>query len=184
MLQDPILIYILLVSCTFALLIFLNVLPFFVFCSCFAYRELLHYFVYRRRWLGFGTPAEVLVPLIYVAINVGIFFASIVFSTLQVAGLRAAYLSLINLAPALAGLHLGFLADVLGISLLTFKSVHRSAGVVSFLLLACHLSAVAILKIAFPINVAQNLFGVIVCSSMTAKLESSANLSRRERLPS
>jgi hypothetical protein len=164
MLQDPILIYVLSGSCMFVFLIFLNVLPFFVTCFCFAYRRLLHYFVYRRRWLGLGTPAEILVLLTYAAINLSIFFGSIAFSTLRLAGLRAGHLSLINLAPALAGPHLSFLADGLGVSLQTYKCLHRSTGVVSFLLLVCHLSAVAISRATFPMHTAQNLSGVIVCS--------------------
>jgi hypothetical protein len=84
--------------------------------------------------------------------------------SLSEAGVRAAHLSLVNMAPAFAGPHLTFLADMLGVSLGTFRHIHRSAGVVSVLLLAFHIATVVAARTPFPLQVAQNMWALVVCA--------------------
>ena len=49
---------------------------------------------------------------------------------------RAETHSIINMAPLFVGAHWGFVADLLGLSLSDYRRVHRSAGLMSFVLVA------------------------------------------------
>jgi hypothetical protein len=167
MLSDPVHIYALSVGGIFTFLLLVNALPGFQASLAFARRLALQHLVFpqllrRSRYLGPWSPADVLVHVCYVAANsccVGFRAAS-----LSEAGLRAARLSLINMAPAFAGPHLSFLADVLGVSLGTFRRIHRSAGSVSVLLLAFHVAMVVVAKTPFPLQVTQNMWALVVCA--------------------
>jgi hypothetical protein len=116
----------------------------------------------RHQFAGPWTPASVVSQLIYVAIN--IFCVFFKFSSIWMAGLRAANLSLVNLIPLFAGPHLSFLADLLGIPLRTYRQLHRSAGLVSFALLVFHAFTVVAMKRSFSLHIPENLFGLIVSS--------------------
>lgn len=86
------------------------------------------YLVHRRGLLPPFTLVDLLIQLIYIAGNS---FSLAYGSTIENAGLRAGTLSLINLVPLYLGPHLGFAADLLGLSLRAFRYIHRSAGLMS-----------------------------------------------------
>jgi len=114
----------------------------------------------RHRYLGPWSRADVLLQSVY--------FAAIIFclryevSSVSKAGLRAANLALINLVPLLSGPSFNVLADLLGISLGTFRRFHRSAGVMSFVLLVFHVITVVASRTTFSLHVPENLWGVVV----------------------
>jgi len=102
----------------------------------------------------------VLAQLIYIAVNV--FCFSFRASSISQAGLRAGTLSIVNLIPLFAGLHISFLADLLGVTLATFRQIHRSAGVMSVLLALFHVPVAVASRSSFALALPQNLFAVIV----------------------
>ena len=105
-----------------------------------AVRYLIYPYVLRRhQFLGPWTWADVMVQLVYITGNA---FCVGFRSSFAEAGLRSGSLSLINLIPLYLGPHLGFLADLLGLSLSTFRRVHRSAGLLSSCLVLFHALAV------------------------------------------
>ncbi|KAI6080158.1 ferric-chelate reductase [Hypoxylon rubiginosum] len=74
------------------------------------------------------------------------------------AGLRAGTLSLINLIFLYAGPHLSFLADVLGVSLYTFRRLHASAGGAALALAIFHCIVGAAERGGFSFATSQNAF--------------------------
>ena len=120
------------------------------------YRYVLH----RHRLLGPWSRAHFVIHLIYITAN--IFCVSFRASNVTKAGIRAGVLSLINLISLFAGLHLGFLADLLGISVSTYRHAHRSAGLMSAVLLIFHITSVLSSSIPFTLNLPEHLFGLIV----------------------
>lgn len=114
----------------------------------------------RHRYLGPWSWADVLLQLFYITVNA--FCVGFKVQDIQIAGLRAANLSLINIIPLFAGPHLNFLADILGVSLNTYRRVHRSVGIMSFVLLLFHVLTVMASRNSFPLRVAENMWGVIV----------------------
>jgi hypothetical protein len=120
-------------------------LPCFWYCTLFTpsfLRYALNFLTYpylirRHRFLGPWTYADIIIQLFYIAINA--FCLSFrVTSDIAKAGMRAGNLSLINMIPLFLGPHLSFLADILGISLSTFRLIHRSAGLMSLGLACLH----------------------------------------------
>lgn len=102
--------------------------------------------IYRHRFLGPWSWADVLLQLSYIGVN--IFCTGFNAPSVHAASLRAADLSLINLIPAFAGPHLSFLADILGLSLTTYRRVHRSFGVTSCFLLGFHVFTIIASRIS------------------------------------
>ncbi len=144
-----------------------NALPYFTrlikFVLSFTSQHLTYpYFLSRHRLFGPWTRADVLIHLIYVTANV--FCLSFRASTVSQAGLRAGILSLINAVPLFAGPHLSFLADVLGVSVITYRHFHRSAGLMSFCLVLFHVLVAVVGRGSFSISTSKPLFGVIVSS--------------------
>ncbi|PVH67378.1 hypothetical protein DL98DRAFT_643971, partial [Cadophora sp. DSE1049] len=82
------------------------------------------------------------------------------------AGVRAGNLSLINMIPLFSGPHLGSLADLLGISLSTFRLMHRSAGIMSCSLVLFHVLAVFVSHTAFSLRGIANLSAVVSGASL------------------
>lgn len=80
------------------------------------------FLVRRRRLLGPWSPADVLLQVIYLTINTFCLIFRV--SSVKEAGARAGALAMINMAPLFFGSHLGFLADILGISLSNFRRIH------------------------------------------------------------
>jgi hypothetical protein len=165
MFSEPIHIYAVSVGGIFAFLLLVNTLPYFQASLAFAHRLILQYLVFpqllrRNRFVGPWSPADVLLQICYVTANA--FCLGFRAESFGEAGVRAARLSLINMVPAFAGPHLSFLADVLGVSLRTFRRIHRSAGVVSVLLLALHVATVVAAKTQFPLQDAKNMWALVV----------------------
>lgn len=143
-------------------------------CFDFVHRLTLHYLLYprlirRHRFIGPWSWAAVLVQLWFVAVNA--FCVGFRASSIHDVSRRAARLSLLNLVPAYSGAHLSFLADVFGISLRTFRVIHRSAGVMAFFLLAFHVAITMATRTPFPLHTAENMWGLIVgilCTGLAA----------------
>lgn len=96
------------------------------------------YLLGRHRFLGPWTRAGVLAQLIYMTAN------------------------LFSLSYGVfAGPHLGFLADLLGVSVTTYRRLHRSAGLVSFALFLFHI-LVVLGRGSLSVGTGRGLFGVIV----------------------
>ncbi|KAI5465190.1 hypothetical protein BGZ63DRAFT_379568 [Mariannaea sp. PMI_226] len=101
------------------------------------------YAIRRHTWIGPYTILSVLVHIIYVSGNVICLCyngRSVSFTFAS----RAAVLSLINLGPVFLAIHLGFLADFFGVSLTTYRQVHRTCSLVSASLLFTHVIAVTV----------------------------------------
>jgi predicted ferric reductase len=115
--------------------------------------------------LGPWTFADLLLQAIYIASNS--FCIRFRCSDIAEAGVRAGNLSLINMIPLFLGPHLGFLADILGISLSTFRLMHRSAGMMSCSLVLFHVLAMLVSHTAFPLRGTANLSAVVVSTLVT-----------------
>lgn len=118
------------------------------------------YLIHRHRYLGPWTPADVLVQVAYAAGN--IFCLSFHATSTMEVGKRAGSMALINMIPLFAGPHLSSLADVLGVSLVTARQVHRSAAFMTSALVLVHLLFALAATPSFSIGMAQNLFAIIV----------------------
>lgn len=119
--------------------------------------------IHRHRYLGPWSRADVVLQLFYITVNT--FCVGFGFPDVLTAGLRAANLSLINMVPNFAGSHLSFLADILGIPLSTYRQIHRSSGIMSVSLLIFHVLTIIGSRNPFPLQVAENLWGLIVSHS-------------------
>ncbi|KAH7113188.1 putative cell surface metalloreductase [Dendryphion nanum] len=121
----------------------------------FIYPQLIR----RHRYLGPWSRAGVLARLCYIAVNM--FCVGFNASSLRVASVRATDLALINLIPAFASLHLSFPADLLGLTLKTYRRFHRVLGVMSCCLLAFHVLTILASRTPFPLDQMENLWGLI-----------------------
>ncbi len=125
-------------------------------------KHLLYPHVLRRhRFFGPWTRAQVLLHLLYLAVNI---FCSIfgVFSVKEL-GNRTGILSLINMIPSYFGHHLSFVSDMLGLSIHNYRRIHASTGAMSVCLGLFH----AVINVASVPNlklfsVSGQLFGFIV----------------------
>ena len=91
-------------------------------------------------------------------------------SSIATAGVQAGNLSLINLIPLFLGPHLSFLADILGVSLSTFRRIHRSAGLMSLGLVLFHALVIVTSSTAFTLSNAKNLSAVVVSTQISLDL--------------
>ncbi|PTD02490.1 hypothetical protein FCULG_00012563 [Fusarium culmorum] len=95
-----------------------------------------HFVIGRHRLIGPWTASSLVVHMLYIVSNgVCLCHRS---GSLSVAASRAGTLSLANLAPVILGIHLSFLADVVGVSLRTCRRIHRSCGLMATFLLLAH----------------------------------------------
>ena len=90
------------------------------------------FFIRRSRLAGPVSRQEMLIQLLHagsiiVANGIGV-------SSLREAGTRAAILLVIHLVPLFFGSHLSFAADILGLSLRSYRIIHRLVGLSAFLL--------------------------------------------------
>ena len=105
--------------------------------SIWGFRHFLYPFLLaRRRFIGPWTRAGFLLRLLYVFFNA--FCGSFGVTSLAQAATRAGTLSLVNMIPLYFGLHLGFIADLLGLSLKDFCSIHGASAVMSAILGILH----------------------------------------------
>ena len=118
------------------------------------------YLIQRHRFIAPLTPMFLLVVSLYIAVNVFCLTFGTV-SLMEATG-RAGQLSLINLLLPLAGFHLSFLADITGLSLENYKSLHNVTGLMSLLLGLIHALMLTQDK-PFSLDVSENLFGLVVC---------------------
>lgn len=95
----------------------------------------------RHSLVGPWRATTLLSLTLYLAVNA--FCLSFKVDNLSHTGRRAGALSLINLSPLLGSFHLDFLASILGLSLKTTRSIHRSAGCASFALAVFHVAVAA-----------------------------------------
>lgn len=137
-------------------------MPFMEKISLLAFKHLIYrHFLRRHRFLGPWTPADILIQLVYIAINS--YCLGFWESPISRAGLRAGNLSLINMMPLFLGPHLSFPASLFGVSLDTYRLVHRSAGLMSVILLLFHVLTAVAVGTAFPLSESANRNGLIVC---------------------
>ncbi|CZR52131.1 uncharacterized protein PAC_02008 [Phialocephala subalpina] len=139
-------------------------LPYLTFSTPPFLQQILRYLKYaylvrRHQFLGPWTFADILLQVIYIASN----SVCLCLPDLHIAkaGMRAGNLSLINMIPLFLGPHLGFLADILGVSLSTFRLMHRSAGVMSCSLVLFHVLAMLVSHTVFPLRGTANLSAVV-----------------------
>jgi hypothetical protein len=121
------------------------------------------YIVRRHRLWGPWTLGDLVIQLVYIGSNsfcLG-FRANIV-----KAGLRAGTLSVVNFIPLFLGPHLSFLADILGVSLRTFRHIHRSAALMSSGLVLFHVLTAIISRTAFALHGAKNLSATVVSTEL------------------
>lgn len=116
--------------------------------------------LHRHRFLGPWSRASFIFQQIYWSLN--ILCLSYKVSDLSEAGMRAGTLSLINLIPLYSGLHLSFLADMLGLSVRTYTKLHGSIGVTSGALAAFHIGVALAGSKHASFNSESRLYGLIV----------------------
>jgi hypothetical protein len=83
----------------------------------------------RHALIGPLTVASAILHLVYLGGNI-VCLVYDVDSVAQVA-LRAGTLSLVNMTPLYLATHLSFLADIFGLSLPTYRQLHRSCGLIA-----------------------------------------------------
>jgi len=157
--------YAIAVGGVFLILLSISFLPYLVVLMEKVSLEASRYLTYpqflrRHRFLGPWAWADVLIQLTYITIN--IFCVSFQASSVSEAGLRAGNLSLLNMMPLFFGPHLSFLADLLHISLSTYRRIHRSTGLMSFTLLLFHGITIVAVGASFSLSDLGNLHGLIV----------------------
>ncbi len=140
-------------------------LPYLTFSTPPFLQQLLRYLTYpylvrRHQFLGPWTCAGLIIQLVYIACNS--LCVGFRVSDIAKAAIRAGNLSLINMIPLFLGPHLGFLADILGISLSTFRLMHRSAGMMSCSLVLFHILAMLASHTAFHLRGIANISAAVV----------------------
>ncbi|KFZ18315.1 hypothetical protein V501_01286 [Pseudogymnoascus sp. VKM F-4519 (FW-2642)] len=118
----------------------------------------------RHSLLGPWTLAGFVLHTAYIAANVSCLeFWRL---TTTKVGFRAANLALINMMPLFLGTHLSFLSNLFGVSLKSWRMVHRSAGTMSFFLMLLHILIVVASRVSFSLRVPENLYGLIGGSAL------------------
>ena len=74
--------------------------------------------------------------------------------------------AMINLIPLFAVPHLSTLADLLGVTLSTFRQIHPSAGVMAVALTIFHVLVMVASQPSFPLDLSHNQFAVIVSNPL------------------
>lgn len=97
------------------------------------------YVISRHTLVGPWSRAEIFTNLGYVTANLVLAFYKN--SSFEEIGRRAGSLSLVNMIFPLAAGHLSYAADLLGISLPSYRKVHRASGWMTMALIVLHISA-------------------------------------------
>lgn len=95
------------------------------------------YFVNRHRLCGPWSRATVILCGSYAVIQ--IFFISFQVHDIEMAGRRAGTLSVIHMALLIPMNHLGFFANITGVSLVVCRRIHKVAGLMTAVLLCFHI---------------------------------------------
>jgi hypothetical protein len=131
-------------------------------CSVLISRHLtLPALIHRHRIWGPWSRLSFLIYLVYIGVNITV----ILFHTDSIpqAGRRAGELALINLIFPLSATHIGYLADLLGITWRTCCKIHQASGWMSVALLAFHVIAECQSReFSFPLGAIRNIFTLIV----------------------
>lgn len=121
----------------------------------------LPFLIHRHRIWGPWTRSGVLIHVIYVGINITLVFLKA--NSFTGAGRRAGELALINNIFPLSAIHLGYLADLLGITWRTCRKIHQVTGWMVVALVSFHIIAeVQSEQFSFPLGAIRNLFTMIV----------------------
>ncbi|KAJ5216811.1 hypothetical protein N7468_009819 [Penicillium chermesinum] len=116
----------------------------------------------RHKLVAPCTRAEALLHAAYTVLNV--FFVAFKLPSATVARDRAGTLSVLNIGFLFLTHHLGFLANALGLSLVTYKRIHRAVGWMSGIVLLIHVvMAIIVRKNKWSLDQINNLFALIVC---------------------
>ena len=131
------------------------------------FKYLTYPFVVRRhRLMDLWSPADILLQLLYIALNV--FCVTFRANSLNEAEDRAGTLSIVNMAPLFFSLHLSFLADLLGLSLSNYRRIHHSAGTISFALVALHVFTAVNDNPVYSLRLPGNIYLVIVSHTVAS----------------
>lgn len=131
------------------------------YISAFFSRHLTHRtLIRRRRFISRWSWAKALVMLIYFGINLSCLLVR--FPGIDQLGLRAGTLSVINMTLLYTGPHLSFISDALGLSLDTYRRLHSSASLMSFVLAAFHATMGALNQGTVSLQDPKHLFALIV----------------------
>ena len=125
----------------------------------FFYSSLIH----RHSLLGPLKRVHALAQLINVAINV--FFLSFQASFISKAGIRAGILFLINMVSVFAGSHFSFFSNLTEMTLKTHRRLHRSAGIMFFVLMLFHVLIFIFDRISFSSNDFVNFYFIMMSIS-------------------
>ncbi|KAF7712893.1 Cell surface metalloreductase [Penicillium ucsense] len=121
--------------------------------------------VHRHRIWGPWTRSSVLIHVIYITINITLVFFKT--NSLIGAGRRAGELALINVIFPLSAFHLGYLADLVGITWRTGRKIHHVTGWMVVALLSFHVIAeVQSQSFSFLLSDMRNLFTMIGVTSL------------------
>lgn len=116
----------------------------------------------RHRLVAPCTRADALLYIVYAVANV--FFISFDTPSTTLARDRAGTLSVINMNFLFLAHHLGFLANAMGVSLMTCKRIHRAVGWMTSILLILHIiMALIVEQKGWSLREKPNLFAFIVC---------------------
>ena len=107
-------------------------------------------------WARYGSATR----LLYLGLNA--FCAIYKISSRAEASLRTGQLSLINLMPLYFGLHLGFLADVLGISSDSCRALHATTGIVTAITSFLHVILSTTHATSDKLQKSRRVFGLVV----------------------
>lgn len=130
------------------------------------------YIVNRHRVFGPWSRANVLLCVLYAALNV--FFISFRAQDTEIAGRRAGTLSVINMALLIPTTHLSFLADIMGVSLMACRRMHRVIGWMTAILIGFHITLLTSNhQRDWSLSNGKNLFALIVLSPTKNKTQSS-----------
>lgn len=165
--------YAIIVGGCFCLRLLINSLPLIArlvrYLSPLISKHLIYrYIFHRHRFLGPWSRANGLMQLIYIITNI----CCLKFwdTTISQAGLQAGTLAMINLIPLFAVPHHNTLADLLGVTIRTFRQIHRSAGVIVVVLTIFHVLFMMASQPSFPLDLPKNKFAVIVSSLLATVL--------------
>lgn len=125
------------------------------------------YLLGRHRLFGPWTRFDILLHALYVTVNI----LCLTLPKISASGVghRAGILSLVNLTFLFVGIHLSFIADILGVPLRKYRAFHRAVGWMVTVLSVVHIVAVVMINQApFELHVTSNLFGLVVSSHIAS----------------
>lgn len=114
----------------------------------------------RGRFLDRWNLNDVLLIVAYIGTNVVCVILPL--SGIQQVVLRSGTLSIINLSFCFAGPYLGFLADILAVSVKSCRRLHATVGTLGVFLAVVHASSAAAANKALDLHERKDLFALVV----------------------